>query len=100
LGKRKGMIVFKFVCDDYGSLCDKNRVIYGTEWQEVPGNGAYCSETGEGITLGGDGERLIVLEVEEELFTKDTIPYHGIRVIYKGGTPSGTSIIPVGMADI
>ena len=63
------MIAYKLVKEDYGSLRDEGRIIYGTEWQEVPGNGAYCSETGEGITDGGVGPVLIRLEVKEPTST-------------------------------
>ena len=59
------MISYKLVREDFGSLCDENRVIYGEEWQTVPGNGAYCSDTGDGITSGGAGPVLIALEVED-----------------------------------
>ncbi len=60
------IIAYKIVKDDYSSLSDRRcRVIYGTDWQVVPGNGAYCSVTGTGIAAGGVGPRLIRLEVME-----------------------------------
>ncbi len=35
-------------------------------WMEVPGNGAYVAISG-GLTSGGHGERLVILECREEL---------------------------------
>ena len=55
---------YKLVRDDYGSIRAEDRIVYGEDWQTVPGNGAYCSVTGEGITSGGYGAVLIRLEVE------------------------------------
>ena len=65
------MIAYKLVREDFGSLCDEGRVIYGEDWQEVDGNGAYCSATGEGITVGGVGLVMIRLEVEGEVDVDD-----------------------------
>ena len=64
-------LVYKLVRANYSSLTDKyGRVVYGTDWQTVPYNGAYCSETGEGITQGGVGPRLIQLEVKGKTLTR------------------------------
>lgn len=61
------MRTYKLVKSDYGSINDNYcRVIYTEEWQDIPGNGAYCSETEVGICSGGVGEKLIELEVEDE----------------------------------
>jgi hypothetical protein len=62
----------KLVREDGGSLRGEGtlsaygsrRVIYGPEWQTVPGNGAYVAITGA-LFDGGDGPRLIYLECEE-----------------------------------
>ena len=61
------MIAYKLVREDFGSLCEVYRVIYGEDWKTVGCNGAYCSATGEAIASGGVGPVLIRLEVEDEV---------------------------------
>ena len=65
--EEREMIAYKLVREDFGSLNDNDRIIYGEEWQEVPGNGAYGSATGEGITAGGVGPVLIRLKVKDRI---------------------------------
>lgn len=57
----------KLLREDYSSLTNQyQRVVYSTEWQDVPGNGAYVAET-SGLCCGGRGPTLAVLEVRERL---------------------------------
>ena len=46
------------------SLRERERVWYTTEWQTIPGNGAYVAVT-SGLTEGGYGPMLVYLECEE-----------------------------------
>lgn len=56
-------IGFKLVRRDCGSIRDLGRVFYTTEWQEIPGNGAYVSVYGS-LLCAGDAPLLIALQCD------------------------------------
>ena len=65
MGKTIGL---KLLAADGGSVSSNAnpRMIYPVgEWIEVPGNGAYVSLTGDGVSAGGGGPILAAFECEE-----------------------------------
>ena len=82
------MIAYKTLREDGSSLRAGGRVTYTRDWQEIPGNGAYCCDM-EGdaaaLTAGGLGPMIARLEVSDPVDVPD-VPegvrcYRRVRVV-------------------